>query len=140
MSRKGVCVATTTMEQLGSYVEALFENDDVRDNFTRMRANLRAANRRAGSRKNVWQVAEDPGVRARLVESARAARAAFAAIQEGPQEPSPWPRRIRLVLAMAAVGAAAAAYQSKTRPARPAAPVAPAEPAAARQPAATAAP
>src|SRR3954447_6877711 len=114
MSRKGVCVATTTLEQLGSYVEALFENDDVRDNLARMRANLRAADRRAGSRKTLRQAAEEPGVRARLGDSARAARAALAAIQEGPQEPSPWPRRIRLVLAMAAVAGAAAAYQSKT--------------------------
>src|SRR3954452_13496268 len=126
MSRKGVCVATTTLEQLGSYGEALFENDDVRDNLARMRANLRAADRRAGSRKTLRQPAEDPGVRARLVESARAARAAFAAIQEGPQEPSPRPSRIRLVLALAAVGAAGSNSRSKKTPPGPPAPDAPA--------------
>jgi hypothetical protein len=111
----------TTVEQLGAYAEALFENDDVRDNFARMRANLRAADRRAASRKSMRKAAADPGVRARLTESARAGRATLAAIKEGPQRPSPWPRRIRLVLAMAAVAGATAAYQSKTRSSEPAA-------------------
>jgi hypothetical protein len=110
----------TTIEQLTEYVEAVFENDDVRDNFARMRANLRAADKRATSRKSVRKAAEDPGVRARLVDGARAGRATLAAIKEGPQRPSPWPRRIRLVLAMAAVGGATAAYQSRTSRPEPA--------------------
>jgi hypothetical protein len=112
MSRKGARVVLNP-EQLGTYVEALYENQDVRDNLARMRANLRAANRRAGSRKSVLQAADDPGVRARLVESARAGRAALAAVREGPQPPSPWPRRFALIGAMAAVAAATALYQSK---------------------------
>jgi hypothetical protein len=103
-----------TFEQIGASVEALFENDDVRDNLARMRANLRAADRRASSRKSLGKAATDPGVRARLVESARAGRAALEAVREGPQPPSPWPRRVLLVLAMAGVAAATAAYQSST--------------------------
>ena len=106
---------TTTLERIQPYVEQVFDNDDVRRNLARMTANLRAARSRAESSKNVRQAAEDPGVRARLLESARAGRAAVLAIREGPQKENPWPRRVRLVLAMAAAAGAGFAYQSKAR-------------------------
>jgi hypothetical protein len=103
----------TTLDRLQPYVENIFDNEDLRANVARARANLHAARRRAESRKDFRKAAEDPGVRARLIESARAGRAAIEAIREGPQPPSPWPRRIRLVVAMAAVAGATAFYQSR---------------------------
>lgn len=102
----------TTMERIQPYVEQIFDNDDVRENVARMSANLRAARSRADSRKGVSKAAQDPGVRARLLESARAGRAAVEAVREGPQKRSPWPRRVRLVLAMAVAAGAGAAYQA----------------------------
>jgi hypothetical protein len=109
----------TTLERIQPYVEQIFDDDDVRANVARMTANLRAARKRAASRKGVRQAAEDPGVRARLVDGARAGRAAVLAIREAPQKrqspkrQSPWPRRVRLVLAMAAAAGAGVAYQSR---------------------------
>ena len=98
------------MDRIQPYVEQVFDNDDVRANVARMTANLRAARKRADEPQERAQGGGGPGVRARLVDSARAGRAAVLAMREGPQkQQSPWPRRVRLVLAMAAAAGAGVA-------------------------------
>lgn len=99
-----------TMDRLEPYVAQLFENDDVRDNFVRMSANLRQAQSRASSRKSKRQAVKDRRLQQRLLETARAAGAIAVAVREGPQRQAQARRRTRRRRLFALVVAAAGGY------------------------------
>ena len=100
-----------TMERLEPYVAQLLENDDVRDNFVRMTANLRQAQSRASSRKSKRQAVKDRHLQQRLLETARAAGALAVAVREEPGAPALERRRSRRrKLALVLAGAGAGGY------------------------------
>ena len=95
-----------TLDTIQPYVEQLFDDTDVRKNLARASANLRGAKARADKKKSKKKALQDPTLRHRLMESARAAFAAGEAIKEAPRKQR---RRSRLkaFLGLALVGGAA---------------------------------
>jgi hypothetical protein len=101
------------MDTVAPYIEQLLENDDVRTNLKRARAGVHQA---YGStrRKGAKQAAGDRKVRARVAQSAVAARNALLAVKRGREkELRRRQRRTRmrrvLILLVLAGGATAAA-------------------------------
>jgi hypothetical protein len=99
-----------SLESIQPYVEQLFEDSEVQKQLDRAAANLRAARSRAGSAKSSKQALQDPRLRHRLLEGARAAVAAGVAIKQGPEKKQRRGRRgRRLALVVLAAGGFAAA-------------------------------
>jgi len=108
-----------TLDTVAPYLEQLLENKDVRSNVERARTRARQAygtTRRKGAKK----AAADKRVRARVAQSAGAAREAVLAVTRGrEQELRRQQRRTRLrrslVLLLLAGGATAAANENVRR-------------------------
>jgi hypothetical protein len=94
------------LETIQPYVEQLFDDSEVQRQLARARANLRAAQARAGKAKSKKQALQDERLRRRLMEAARAAVALTEAIKAGPEKQRKRSRRKGL-LALALVGAGA---------------------------------
>jgi hypothetical protein len=94
------------LETIQPYVEQLFDDSEVQRQLARARANLRGAQARAGKAKSKKKALQDEHLRHRLMETARAAVAAGAAIKAGPEKQRKRSRRKGL-LALALVGVGA---------------------------------
>jgi hypothetical protein len=75
-----------TLQAFQPYVEQLFEDSDVQRQLSRAAANFRGAGARAGSAKSKRKALQDPKLRQRLLDGARAGVAAGVAIQKGPEK------------------------------------------------------
>lgn len=101
-----------TLEAIQPYVEHLFDDADVRRQLARASANLRGARRQAGKAKSTKKALEDPTLRHRLAEGAKAGFAAAVALKEGPEKDRRRSRRARLlVLGLLAAGGFVAANE-----------------------------
>src|SRR4051794_41962355 len=94
------------LETIQPYVEQLFDDSEVQRQLARARANLRGAQARAGKAKSKKKALQDEHLRHRLMETARAAVAAGAALKARPGKQRKRSRR-KGVLALAPVGVGA---------------------------------
>jgi len=95
-----------TLDSIAPYVEQLFDDRDVQKQLSRAATNLRGAGSRVRGAKSRKQALADRRLWRRLLEGGRAAVAAGAAIQRGPEKQQRRSRRGRLLL-LAGLGAAA---------------------------------
>jgi hypothetical protein len=95
-----------TLQAVQPYVEQLFDDSEVQKQLSRAAANLRGAGSRASSAKSKRKALQDPKLRQRLLDGARAGVAAGVAIKKGPEKQK---RRSRgkLLLILAGLGAGA---------------------------------
>ena len=95
-----------TLQAFQPYVEQLFEDSDVQKQLSRAAANFRGAGARAGGAKSKRKALQDPKLRQRVLDGARAGVAAGIAIRKGPEKQK---RRGRgkWLLVLAALGAGA---------------------------------
>ena len=104
-----------TLQTFQPYVEQLFEDSDVQNQLSRAAANLRGAGARAGSAKSKRKALQDPKLRRRLLDGARAGVAAGVAIQKGPEKRK---RRSRTKWLVVLAGLGAGAYVATNAPLR----------------------
>jgi hypothetical protein len=97
-----------TLQAFQPYVEQLFEDSDVQKQLSRAAANFRGAGARAGSAKSKRKAFQDPKLRQRLLDGARAGVAAGVAIMHGPEKQKQKRRgRGKWLLVLAGLGAGA---------------------------------
>jgi hypothetical protein len=104
-----------TLQAFQPYVEQLFEDSDVQTQLSRAAANFRGAGARAGSAKSKRKALQDPKLRRRLLDGARAGVAAGVAIKQGPEKQK---RRGRGKWLLLLVGLGAGAYVATNESAR----------------------
>ena len=104
-----------TLQAVQPYVEQLFDDDDVQRQLSRVAANLRGAGVRAGKAKSKRKALQDPRLRRRLLDGARAGVAAGVAIKQGPEKRR---RRSRGKWLVVLAGLGAAAYVATNAPVR----------------------
>jgi hypothetical protein len=104
-----------TLQALQPYVEQIFEDSDIQTQLSRAAANVRGAGVRAGKAKSKRKALQDPKLRRRLLDAARASVAVGVAIKQGPEKQK---RRSRgkWLLVLAVLGAGA--YVATDAPAR----------------------
>jgi hypothetical protein len=104
-----------TLQAFQPYVEQLFEDSDVQKQLSRAAANFRGAGARAGSAKSKRKALQDPKLRQRLLDGARAGVAAGVAIKHGPEKQK---RRGRGKWLLVLAGLGAGAYVATNESAR----------------------
>jgi hypothetical protein len=104
-----------TLQAVQPYVEQLFDDNDVQRHLSRAAATLRGAGARAGKAKSKRQALQDPRLRQRLADGARAGVAAGIAIKQGPEKRK---RRSRGKWLVVLAGVGAAAYVATNAPVR----------------------
>jgi hypothetical protein len=104
-----------TLQAFQPYVEQLFEDSDVQKQLSRAAANFRGAGERAGSAKSKRKALQDPMLRQRVLDGARAGVAAGIAIRKGPEKQK---RRGRGKWLLVLAGLGAGAYLATNESAR----------------------
>jgi hypothetical protein len=104
-----------TLQAFQPYVEQLFEDSDVQRQLSRAAANLRGAGARAGNAKSKREALQDPKLRQRVLDAARAGVAAGVAIQRGPEKQK---RRSQGKWLVVLAGLGAGAYIATNAPLR----------------------